>query len=345
MPPKRPAASASSPSKPKGFDFSSPSKFSKKKVENEIEQFLIKNEDTESVRWYARVGNDIAVDMKDQLNAAFANGVGGALIYRVDMSNNGDCVTNAIFTAKATEELAEALAAILPAPKQLGQLWNAHLIPASPTLSIVTANDYVKATGAWMRLKKWLLNANFLGGTELEDGVRWNTTDDFDEEYWVNSLKTLCDAKGFKYTVTEECRSLPNADPSIETTLTELSGTVIHADKRSKHDRRQLIRQLLRSLSRPERKYWLAVLTSRRKQRKRAANDRRTHVLAASQRACDMNSPITMYAMLDWQSMYDCACGECCRDGLANLVSAPYRACIDCWIDVIEPSMWRARND
>ena len=208
MPPsKRPTAPPSTPPKRKGFDFTTPAK--RTKDPNVVEQFIIKSEDG-SCRWYARVGVAEGADIRQKLNTHFEAGIGGALIYRVDLSNKGDCVTNAVFAEKAVHELADALRPMLTPPMTLGELQNAHLIPPTPTLMIETYNDYVKAGDGWKRLKKWLLNDNFLAGTELEDGsgVTFMKTEAEDEEYWVNSLRDLCEAKGYATTVAEQWSAL-----------------------------------------------------------------------------------------------------------------------------------------
>ena len=233
MPPsKRPAPTP--PTKKKCFDFSStPSKKTKSDDPNKIPQFMIKTEDAERAIWYARVGIGRAADLQTRLNQEFEAGLGGAIIYRVDVSNKGDCLSCAIFARKAVDELGAALQQLLPAGLTLDALDNAHLIPKAPTLEIITTNDYVKAGAGWHRLKKWLLNDRFLGGHAEDDGsgVIFNKDETNDEEYWVNSLQAICEAKGFDHSITEQCSSLAPA-PSRRAVIWAL-----HPNIHPTHDR------------------------------------------------------------------------------------------------------------
>lgn len=233
MPPsKRPAPTP--PTKAKCFDFSStPAKKAKSDDPNKIPQFMIKTEDAERAIWYARVGDGRAADLQTRLNKEFEAGLGGAIIYRVDVSNKGDCLSCAIFARKAVDELGAALQQLLPDPLTLDVLANAHLIPKAPTLQIITTNDHVKAGAGWQRLKKWLLNDRFLGGHAEDDGsgVIFNKDETYDEEYWVNSLQAICEAKGFEYNITEQCSSLTPA-PSRRAFIWAL-----HPNNHPTHDR------------------------------------------------------------------------------------------------------------
>ena len=207
MPPaKRPAAPAPSPQK-KGMDFNSPGggKKARQTDPNVVDQFLMRQEGS-NTRIYFRIGQAGAQTLKQAVNDALhSSGICGAQIYRADVSSKGDCVQVAVYSRMAVTELQDTVSATLSAPLTLGVLGNPQWMPESK-IDITTHQDYVKVGGdAWRLLKKWLLGSSWLAGQEAEDGtgVIFSKTEDFDEEYWVNSLKSLCDSKGFEYTMHE----------------------------------------------------------------------------------------------------------------------------------------------
>lgn len=156
-----------------------------------------------------------AQTMAAQLNEALPTET-SALVYTVQHGKDELRLSNTVFAPLAVEELRSTVEGMLTPPRRLAPIGRLELAPVPCHMQIDRYNDdLVEASGTAFRpCAKFLLGANFLNGELDEDRqVAKFHAHTYNCDYWVESLKHLCNIKGFTFAVnTHACGApLPHA--------------------------------------------------------------------------------------------------------------------------------------